>query len=112
MAVASLLKLAAPEPFGQHGTLILGNGSLNLQQQLIIRVVGDGMVQEDHLASDAAELLQQQDLIGVFAGQTVRAEHRNYVDGGITDRIAQPIQTGPVQTGSAVTLVSEDMCVS
>nr|WP_239468463.1 hypothetical protein [Microvirga arvi] len=112
MTVTRLLELAAPEPFGQHGALILGNGSLNLQQKLIIRIIGDGMVQEHHLASDAPELLQQQDLIGVFASQTVWTEHRHHIDGGVAHRIAQSIQARPVQAGSTVPLVTKDMGVS
>ncbi len=59
MAIARLLQLAATEPLSQNGPLILGDGTLNLQQQLVVRVIRDGVVQECNLAVSAAKLLHQ-----------------------------------------------------
>ena len=64
------------------------------------------MVEEHHLAAGAAELLQEQDLIGVVAGQPVRAEHRDDVDLGVADGVAQRVEPGPVEPCAAVALVA------
>ena len=69
VAVARLLQLAAAEALAQHGALVLGDGALDLQQQLVVGVVRDRMLQEYHLAAGAAELLEQQDLVGVAPRQ-------------------------------------------
>src|SRR4051794_35032952 len=107
--VARFLELAAPEALGQDRALVLGDGALDLQQELVVRVVGDRALQERDLAAGAAELLQEQDLVGVLAGQAVGAEHGDDVDGGVADRVAQAVQARPVEAGAAVTLVAEDV---
>ncbi len=106
MPVARLLQLATPEPLRQHRTLILGDGPLDLQQKLVVGIIGNGMVQEHYLTTRAAELLQQKDLIGILARQPVWTEHHHDVDGGITDGIPQAVQPRPVQPGAAVALVA------
>src|SRR3982751_4885655 len=67
------------------------------------------VVEEHYLAAGAAELLQDQHRIGVPAGQPVGAEHRDDVDLGIADGVAQRVEPGPVEPCAAVTLVLEDM---
>ena len=97
MPVSCFLQFAAAEPLRQHRTLILGNGALDLQQELVVGVVGDRVVQEHHLAVRAAELLEQQDLVGILARQPVRAEHRHGIDRSVTDGVPQAVQPWPVQ---------------
>ena len=109
--VACFLQLAPPEPLGQHRTLIFSDSPLDLQQELIVGVVRDGVMQERHLAVRATKLLEQQNLIGILARQPVRAEHRHDVDGGVADGIPQAVQPRPVQPGAAVALVAEHMGV-
>jgi len=58
MAVARLLQLAAAEPLAKHRALILGDGALDLQQELVVGVVGDRVLQEHHLGACATELLE------------------------------------------------------
>jgi hypothetical protein len=112
LAGASLLQLAAPEPLAQQGALVLGDGTLDLEQQLVARVVGDGAAHERHGATGAAELLQEQGLIGVFAGQAVWAEHADDVDLAVAHRIAQGIQARSVEASAAVALVAEDVGIT
>ena len=73
--ITRLLQLAAAETLAQHGALVFGDGALDLQQQLVTRVIRDWTLQERHLAAGTAELLEQQDLIGVAPRQTIRAQH-------------------------------------
>ena len=107
VAVAGALQLAAAEPLAQNGALILGNRALDLQQQLVVGVVRDGMMQEYHLAAGAAELLQEQDLVSVFAGKPVRREHSDLLDGAVAHGVSQRVQTGTVEPAATVALVAE-----
>jgi hypothetical protein len=109
MPVTCLLQLAAAEALAQHGALVLGDGALDLQQQLVIRVIRDRVLQERHLAARPAELLEQQDLIGVAPRQTVGAQHRDEVDSAVADRVAQGVEAGSVEAGATVALVTEDV---
>jgi hypothetical protein len=109
MPVTCLLQLAAAEALAQHGALVLGDGALDLQQQLVIRVIRDRVLQERHLAARPAELLEQQDLIGVAPRQTVGAQHRDEVDSAVADRVAQGVEAGSVEPGATVALVTEDV---
>jgi hypothetical protein len=109
VAVTRLLELAASEPLGQHCALVLSDGPLDLEQELVVGIIGDGAVQEDHVAASAAKLLQQQDLIGIFAGKSIRAEYRHDIDGSVADGIAQAVEPRPVQTGAAIALIAKDM---
>jgi hypothetical protein len=67
------------------------------------------VVEEYDRTAGPAKLLQDQCLIGVFAGEAIGAEHSDDVDLGIADAVAQGIEPGPVEPGAAVPLVAEDM---
>src|SRR3954469_8352584 len=104
-----LLQLAAAEALAKERALVLGDSALDLQEELVAGVVGDVVVEKRHLAAGAAKLFQDQHLIGVSTGQPIRAEHRDDVDLGIADGVAQRVEPGPVEPCAAVTLVLEDM---
>ncbi|MCW2239206.1 hypothetical protein M2351_003836 [Azospirillum canadense] len=106
-----LLQLAAAKPFAQQGSLIFGDRSLDLQEKLIAGVIGDGVIEKGHRTAHTAELLQEQHLVGVAAGQTVRSQHRDDLHLTIAHRIAQGIQPRPVEPGTAVAFVAKHMAV-
>ena len=83
-----LLELATPEALAEQRSLVLGDGALDLKQELVARIVGDGMVEELDRASHPAELLQQQHLIGVAPGQAVGGENGNDIDFPVPHRVA------------------------
>ena len=109
VAVAGLLELAAAEALGEHRALVLGDGALDLQQQLVARVLGDGTVEEGDLDAGAAELLEQQHLVGVAARQAVGREHRDDLDGGVAHRVAQAVEARAIEPRAAVAVVAEDV---
>ena len=106
-----LLQLAAAKALAQHRPLVLGDGALDLQQELVVGVVRDRVVQEHHLAAGAAELLQEQHLVGILAGQAVRAEYGEDVDRGVADSVPQGVEPGAVETGAARALVAKNVLV-
>src|SRR5262249_45296870 len=68
---AGLLELAAAEALAQDGTLVRGDGALDLEQELVVGVVGDGALDEGDRAAGLAQFFEEKDLVGVLAGQAV-----------------------------------------
>src|SRR5215210_5562045 len=108
---AGPLQLAAAEPLAQQRALVLGDRPLDLQQELVAGVVGDGAVEEPDGAAGAAELLQEQDLVGVTPRQAIGGEHGEDLDLAVAHGIAQGVEAGPVETRAAVALVPEHVAV-
>ena len=106
-----LLELTAPEAFTEQRSLVLGDGALDLKQELVARIVGDRAVEELDRALHPAELLQQEHLVGVAPGQPVRGENGNDIDFPVAHRIAQGVQARPVEARPAVSLIAEHMGV-
>src|SRR5512134_1729656 len=104
-----LLQLAAAEALAQQRPLVFGHGPLDLQEKLVAGIVGDGVVEERHRAAGTAELLEDQDLIGVLAREAVRAEHRDDVDLGIADGVSKCVEPWAIEPCAAVALVAEGM---
>jgi hypothetical protein len=69
------------EAFSEHGPLVFGDRSLDLEQELIIGVVRDRVLQEHHLTAQARELLEAEHLMSVLAGLAVGTEDRYHVEG-------------------------------
>jgi hypothetical protein len=106
-----LLELAAPEAFTEQRALVLGDGALDLKQELVARIVGDGAVEELDRAPHPAELLQQEHLVGVAPGQPVGSENGDDIDLAVAHRVAQGVQAGSVEARAAVSLIEEHMGV-
>jgi hypothetical protein len=62
--------LATPTPLHDLGPLVLRNNALHLEQQVVLRALPQRPVQEDHLDTGAAPLIDQENLI-VIAGQAI-----------------------------------------
>jgi hypothetical protein len=58
-----------------------------------------------------SELLEQQDLVGIAAGEAVRRVDVEGADGGQGDQVAQALQGGADQAGAAVAVVDEQPVV-
>jgi hypothetical protein len=108
----SLLELAAPEALAEQRALVLGDRPLDLEQELVTRVVGDGVGEELDRTSRSAELFQQEHLVGVAPGQPVGGKNGDNIDFTVAHRVAQGVQAKPVETRSAVSLIAEYMGVS
>ncbi len=67
------MQLAATTTLGDLRPLVLGDHSLELAQQLILRRAGTlGLLREDHLDTRPLELLEQQHLIRIPAREPIR----------------------------------------
>src|SRR5215216_1255287 len=104
-----LLKLPTSEPFAKHGPLVLCDGCLNLQQELVVWIIRDGVMEKDNLAMLATKLLQKDYLVSILARQPIRAEHYNQIESAFGSPIPQAVQTGAIQTRTAVAVILEGM---
>src|SRR5215471_13160370 len=97
----------APRALGDLGAFIFGDHPLELYQQLVFRSARRGGLQEDRFDTAAGQLLDQQHLIGILAGQAVRTvdESRFDLTGG--RQIAQSLQPRPLPNGTRVAVIQE-----
>src|SRR6266536_277152 len=96
-------------PLGDQGALVLGHRPADLQQQLVVRILAHRSVQELHPAAVPSQLIDQQHLVDVVAGQPVRRDHQDHVQVGQRGVVAQPVQARTAKAGAAVAVVTVDM---
>jgi hypothetical protein len=101
------LQLAAAESLSEQGSLVLGDGALDLEQELVARVFSDRPMYKDYLATGSLELLEQQHLIDVLASEAIWTEDDNQANCPVLDGITQTIQSRSVESRPAVALVQE-----
>jgi hypothetical protein len=106
-AAARGVALAAAAPLEDLGALVLGHHALDLQEQVVLRRHPDRAVEEHDLGAAAAELVEQQHLVGVAAGQAIGRVDVYPVDGAGGDEVAQPLEPRADERGAAVALVDE-----
>jgi len=82
---------------------------LDLQEQLIIRIVREGVLEKDHLTAHTAELFEQEDLIGILASQAIGTPHGHQGKGALVSCVAEPVERWAIQTGSAPPFITVDM---
>ena len=101
----------ATHPLGDQCPLVLRDRPADLQQQLVVRVGAHRPVQELHLAATGGQLVDQQHLMDVVAGQPVRRGHQDNVQLGQRRVIAEPVQPRPADTGAAIAVIAVDVLV-
>ena len=102
-----LVTLATATALQNLGPLVFGNHALDLQQQFILRILANGMVEENDFYAGALKLVDQQDLVRILAGEPVRRMHVHALDTAQGNRISQPLQGGTQQGRTAVAFVEE-----
>src|SRR3954468_15003248 len=83
--------------------------SADLQQQLVVRVLAHRPVEElDHRAM-SLQFLDEQHLMHIVARQAVWRGDQDAVQPGARGGIAQSVQAGAPEAGTAVAVVTEDV---
>jgi hypothetical protein len=103
------LQLAAAEPLGQDGPLVLGDRPLELEQELVVRVVGDRPLDELDVAGDLAGLLQREDPAGMAPGESVGAVDADDVEFARAGGVAEAVEGGAVERRARIALVDVDV---
>ena len=102
---------AAAGPLGDERPLVLGDGPADLEQQLVLRVVGERPVGELDPAAAALQLLQKQDLVDGVAGQPVGVGDEDAVELGRRGEVAELVEAGATQRRPGVPVVAEDVVI-
>jgi hypothetical protein len=99
----------AAHPLGDQRALILGDRPTDLQQQLIVGIVTHRPIQKLHLAAVPAQLVDEQHLMDVVAGQPVGCGDQHQVELGQCSMVPQPVQARSAQAGTAVAVIAVDV---
>jgi len=105
------LQLVPPTAAGALGderALVLGNGSANLQEQLIRGIIGNWPVDKFDATAMALEFLHQQHLMNVVASETIGIGDEDVIELSERSEIAELVESGSSEGGSGVAIVAED----
>lgn len=76
-----------------------------------MRIAAQGPVEELHHTAEALELLQQEDLVDILAGETIRRRDEDALDMRGGDGVAQGVEAGAAQGDTAVAVVTEQQAL-
>ena len=96
----------AAHPLGDQRALVLSHRPTDLQQQLIVRILAHRPVQKLDLAAVPAQLVDEQHLVDIVAGQPVGRGDHHQVNLGQRRVIPQAVQARPAQAGAAVAVIA------
>ena len=109
---AAQLGLApAPHAVGDQVALILGHGSPDLEQQLVMRIIAHRPIQKHNLAAALGEFVDQQHLMDIVARQTIGCGDQYLLEGGKGGVVAQAIQARAIELGAAIAIIAIDVLV-
>jgi hypothetical protein len=94
-------------PLQNLGPLVLGNDSLNLQQQLLLRRRCHRVIEEHDFHASSAKFLDQEHLERVLPGQPVRRMHVETIDRAGSRLIPQSLKSRPLQSFSRDAVVAK-----
>ena len=96
---------------GDERALVLGHRPADLQEQLVLGIVGERPVGELDPAAVALQLLQEQHLMDIVARQSIRIGDEDAIELGQRGEVAKPVEAGPPQRGPGIAVVAEDVVV-
>jgi hypothetical protein len=98
---------SAADALDNLGALILGNDPLDLEQQLVLRRLRWGVIQEDDAHPRASEFVEEQYLMHILAGQAVRAVDIEDLNSTQRCQVPYPFERGANQGRAAVAVIHE-----
>jgi len=99
------VELPPPAALLEGGALELGEEPMHLAHQPLLRAVVERPVDEDDRTPGALQLLDDDVLVGVVAGEPVGGEDEHAVQLAAPHGVAQALQPRPVEPRAAVTVV-------
>src|SRR5262249_22218658 len=102
------MTLAASRPLEDLGPFVLGDHALELNEELVLRRRALRRVQKTGFDAVTGELLDQQNLIGIFATQPIRAVDENGLNLSVGRQVAHTLQARAFERGPAIAVVFED----
>ena len=108
LAGAGAVELAATVALGDLGLLVLGDHSLHLDQQCRLRIVARcRALQEVNGDPEALQFLEDQDLVGVGARETIDTQTQHALEHARLGRVAQAVKRVAIQPRTRVPIVDE-----
>src|SRR5207244_8350532 len=87
-------QLPAAGAFMDQGALVLRKDALHLEEHLFCGACPQALLYENHLTPLSSPLVDQDDLRGITAGETVRGRDQHDLEGAFSREIAQPLRAG------------------
>ena len=88
--------------------LVLGDHALELNQQLILGARALRCLHKERLDPMASKFFDQQDLIGVFAAQSIRRIGEHDLNLTLGSKVPNPLKARPLECRAAIAFVFED----
>ena len=104
---AQLGEPAAAHALGNQRALVLRNSAADLQQQVVMRIIAHGAIQEFGSTSGLRPFLQEDHLVHIVAGEAVGGGDEHAVDLAALHGIAQVVQPRAGEDRAAVAVVAE-----
>jgi hypothetical protein len=96
-------------PIGNQGTFVFCHRTSDLQHQLVMGILADWAIQKLDLTTIFLPFFQQQHLVNIVAGQTIRLGHHKAINLSGCDFVSQSVQTRSIETSAAMTVISKDV---
>jgi hypothetical protein len=96
-ALSGGMQLASTTPFHDLGPLIFGNHALHLQEQVLLGTMARRIIEEDYFDTTPPQFIDQENLIGVLTGQTIRRVDIEPVKGSHRRHVTKSLQGRPNQ---------------
>ena len=100
---------AASQPIRDEGAFILGHRAPDLEQELIVRILTHGPLQELDRTAPLGAFVDEEHVMDIITSQPVGSGHEHKVEDGQGSAIPQPIQARPVEFGPTIAIVSVDV---
>src|SRR5215468_2007181 len=75
----------------------------------MLGVLAHGLIEKVDLAARAFELLKQDHLMHIVAGESIRTGDQHALDAPLAELVPQSIQSWPVQGRATIAIITEDM---
>src|SRR5215216_584364 len=92
-----------------QGAFIFCHGTTNLQQEVVVRVVAQGLVEKVDLTPILLEFFKQHHLMDVVACQSIRTRDPEVGNRGLTDPITKSVEPRSVECGATIAIVTENV---
>ena len=109
LALSRAKELPPTVAFRDLDALVFGDRALDLREQARLRVIGQGLVEKEHLNAEALELFENQDLIRVLAREAIRTQNQRGLERPGLGSVTQPVEARPVEPRTAVAVVHADI---
>jgi hypothetical protein len=106
LPTSGFLQPAPPGPFGNLGTLILGDHALHWRQQFALRTIAERIVEKEHLRVYFGALFDQEPLMRIVPGEPIGRHDHNGIELPTPRRITQSVQGRAIQPRSADAIIA------